>query len=160
MLYFKQIKIRVGLIAFAKTVLFKINLTTDAQKWLLIFIIDFLRHYRIKYTKPADTNLHDALKTVKEMFALSESQYGHCLPQYAFVISYSKSIDHKKTMKYAKLLGLGNTVFSIGIGKNIRRREMTLIASRPSYSFFLWTNFNRLDYIIPVLYMQICGGMY
>ena len=160
MIYHRQNNARVGLIAFAKAVLLKVNLSANVKRGQLIFLLNLLRDFKLKDTVSADTNLAAALKTMKEMFIKSELQYGYCSPHYAFVISHSKSINYEKTKKYAKQLRLGNSVFSIGIGTNIRFKEMRLIASQPYYEFLFLTNFRSLYGVIGKIYIQICGGMY
>ena len=158
-IYTSDGKSRIGLLAFSNTVFYKIPLGTYINKWRLFFALNLLSRANIYYGN-VKTNLHNALAYLTKTFILCSRSYGYCIPKYAFIISYSKSINPLKTRQNAiQLKNLGVKVFSIGIGRNINVNEMRFIASYQR-TFFYVPSFGRLYIIVINIHLYLCYGMY
>ncbi|CAH1791714.1 unnamed protein product [Owenia fusiformis] len=105
------------------------------------------------------TNTAAALRHMgNRMFSNSYGGRGGDVPRIAVVITDGISSDRKKTVLEAKQLHQkGVTVFAIGVGANINKKELEAIASDPDEQYvYTVDNYDALDTIKNMLAMKAC----
>lgn len=150
-------RVRIGLITFAKNVIAHYDLDTYTNKLDMLFVTNLLR----KVYRGGPTLTHKALKYLKEKSFTPERGDRLQYPNVAVIFTDGKSRRPWMTKKYANALHRTEaSVYSIGIGPGIRKREIYYMASRPKRYHMVFTSFPRLDLTMKKAEDWICRGRY
>ena len=149
--------VRIGIITYAQDVFVHYDLDAYDNKLDMLFVCNLLRY---KY-KGGSTLTHKALKYLKYY---SFTYHKGDRPEYRnYVLFFTdgKSRYPRQTIKHARALKrTGAKIYTIGIGRNINKRELFRIASKPKRKHRILTSFIRLKLEMNRVMTQVCKGMY
>lgn len=150
-------KVRIGIITFAMDVFVHYDLDAFSSKLDMLFVTNLLRY---KF-KGGPTFTHKALRYLRKFSFTAERGDRSKYPNYVLFFSDGKSTYPWLTKTYAeKLLSTGVTVYAIGVGRKVKRRELYYIASRPKRFHMILTSFIRLELAMKRVVTRVCQGMF
>lgn len=149
-------KMRIGVITWAKKVFVHYDLDAFHNKIDLLFVLDLLRYMY----KGGPTNTHLALKYLKDEAFTPARGDRMGFANFAVIFTDGKSTRTGATKFYAdKLHESGVSIYAIGIGPRVNKREIFYIASKPKRHHFFLTTFKKLDTVMHDLEKRICHDL-
>ena len=146
-------QVRVAVVSFSSSSVVRFNLRAYRKKWRLIKAIR-----RIRF-RGGGTNTHIALRTLRYIFTKRQGDRSYA-PNIAIVLTDGVSSNPRAVKREAAILkAKGIVMFSIGIGRNLRKSDLRAMASKPiSQHKFTVKNFNALRSIKNKIAMKACQG--